>query len=249
MRLAKRVAIVTGGGRGIGRRIVEQFAAEGASVVIGDIDPEVGQAAAEEIDAAVPGKIGFVKVDVKQRDEIFQLVESTQQEFGRVDILVNNAGICSLTGIEEMTEQEWDDMLNINLRGVFFCSQAVTPIMKRQKAGTILNMASLAGKVGGVVVGAHYAASKAGVMCLTKSFAKALAPYGVRVNAISPGPIETAMTADWPAEMRANFAQQTPLGRFAQPEDISEAALFLVADGARHITGEILDVNGGLIMD
>jgi 3-oxoacyl-[acyl-carrier protein] reductase len=249
MRLIGKTAIVTGGADGIGKGIVERFAAEGASVVIGDIDPQVGQATADEIDADAPGKIGFVKLDVTKRDEIFHLVESTQQEFGRVDILVNNAGICSLTGIEEMTEPEWDTMLNINLRGVFFCSQAVTPIMKRQKAGTILNMASLAGKVGGVVVGAHYAASKAGVICLTKSFAKALAPYGVRVNAISPGPIETAMTAEWSAEMRTNFAKQTPLGRIAQTEDISEAALFLVADGARHITGEILDVNGGLIMD
>jgi 3-oxoacyl-[acyl-carrier protein] reductase len=243
------VAVITGGGQGIGKGMAERFAAEGASVMIGDIDPNVGQATAEEIDAAASGKIGFIKADVKKKDEISHLVESTQQEFGKIDIMVNNAGICSLTGIEEMTEQEWDDMLNINLRGVFFCSQAVTPIMKRQKAGTILNMASLAGKVGGVVVGPHYAASKAGVICLTKSFAKALAPYGVRVNAISPGPIETAMTADWPADMRANFAKQTPLGRFAQAEDISEAALFLVSDGARHITGEILDVNGGLIMD
>lgn len=249
MRLENRVAVITGGGQGIGKGMVERFAAEGASVMIGDIDPNVGQSTAEEIDAAASGKIGFIKADVKKRDEIFHLVESTQQEFGKVDILVNNAGICSLTGIEEMTEQEWDDMLNINLRGVFFCSQAVTPIMKRQKAGTILNVASLAGKVGGVVVGPHYAASKAGVICLTKSFAKALAPYGVRVNAISPGPIETAMTADWPDDMRANFARQTPLGRFAQAEDISEAALFLVSDGARHITGEILDVNGGLLMD
>jgi 3-oxoacyl-[acyl-carrier protein] reductase len=243
------VAVITGGGQGIGKGMAERFAAEGASIMIGDIDPNVGQATAEEIDAAASGKIGFIKADVKKKDEISHLVESTQQEFGKIDIMVNNAGICSLTGIEEMTEQEWDDMLNINLRGVFFCSQAVTPIMKRQKAGTILNMASLAGKVGGVVVGPHYAASKAGVICLTKSFAKALAPYGVRVNAISPGPIETAMTADWPADMRANFAKQTPLGRFAQAEDISEAALFLVSDGARHITGEILDVNGGLIMD
>ncbi len=249
MRLDNRVAVITGGGRGIGKEMVARFAAEGASVMIGDIDPDVGQAAAEEIDAAARGTIGFIKADVKKRDEIYHLVEATRQEFGKIDILVNNAGICSLTGIEEMTEQEWDDMLNINLRGVFFCSQAVTPIMKRQKAGTILNMASLAGKVGGVVVGPHYAASKAGVICLTKSFAKALAPYGVRVNAISPGPIETAMTADWPADMRANFAKQTPLGRFAQAEDIAEAALFLVSDGARHITGEILDVNGGLLMD
>ena len=176
-------------------------------------------------------------------------MESVNEEFGRVDILVNNAGICSLTGIEDLSEEEWDEMLNINLRGVFFCSQAVTPIMKKQGHGKILNMASLAGKVGGVVVGAHYAASKAGVICLTKSFAKALAPYGINVNALAPGPIDTAMTQVWPQEMRENFAKQTPLGRFAQTEDLTEAALFLLSDGARHITGEILDVNGGLLMD
>ena len=249
MRFKERVAIITGGGQGMGKAIAERLASEGASVVISDINPETAREVAQKIESSFQTRASSRKTDVKKRDDIFDLVESVHKEFGKIDILVNNAGICSLTGIEDLSEEEWDEMLNINLRGVFFCSQAVTPIMKKQGHGKILNMASLAGKVGGVVVGAHYAASKAGVICLTKSFAKALAPYGVNVNALAPGPIDTAMTQVWPQDMRENFAKQTPLGRFAQTEDISEAALFLLSDGARHITGEILDVNGGLLMD
>ena len=249
MRFKERVAIITGGGQGMGKAIAERLASEGASVVISDINPETAREVAQKIESSFQTRASSKKTDVKKRDDIFDLVESVHKEFGKIDILVNNAGICSLTGIEDLSEEEWDEMLNINLRGVFFCSQAVTPIMKKQGHGKILNMASLAGKVGGVVVGAHYAASKAGVICLTKSFAKALAPYGVNVNALAPGPIDTAMTQVWPQDMRENFAKQTPLGRFAQTEDISEAALFLLSDGARHITGEILDVNGGLLMD
>ncbi len=249
MKFKERVAIITGGGQGMGKAIAERLASEGATVAISDINEEAAVEVAREIESSYQTRASSRKTDVKKRDDIFELVESVNKEFGRVDILVNNAGICSLTGIEDLSEEEWDDMLNINLRGVFFCSQAVTPIMKKQGHGKILNMASLAGKVGGVVVGAHYAASKAGVICLTKSFAKALAPYGVNVNALAPGPIDTAMTQVWPQEMRDDFAKQTPLGRFAQTEDLSEAALFLLSDGARHITGEILDVNGGLLMD
>jgi 3-oxoacyl-[acyl-carrier protein] reductase len=250
MRFKDKVAIVTGSARGLGKEIAQGLAREGASLVVSDIEENALVKTAEELTSSFGTRVEAIQANVKRRDEICALVKSADQTFGRIDILINNAGICSLRGIEEVTEEEWDEMMNVNLRGVFFCSQAVTPLMKRQGSGTILNMASIAGKVGGVVVGPHYSASKAGVICLTKSFAKALAPYGIRVNAVSPGPTDTEMTREWPQDLRENFAKQIPLGgRFAESRDICEAALFLVSDGARFITGEILDVNGGLLMD
>jgi 3-oxoacyl-[acyl-carrier protein] reductase len=250
MRFKKKVAIITGSARGMGKEIAKGLAAEGASVIVSDINEVAAKEAAEEIRSSFKAGVVPVRTDVKKKNEIQALVKYAEQEFGRIDILVNNAGICSLRAIEDVTEEEWDEMLDINLRGVFFCSQAVTPVMKRQQKGTILNLTSLAGKVGGVVVGPHYSASKAGVICLTKSFAKALAPYGVRVNAVSPGPVDTEMTRVWPRDMRENYARQVPLGgKFADMRDVSEAAFFLLSDKACHITGEILDVNGGLLMD
>ena len=186
---------------------------------------------------------------MSNRDDVYSLVEFGMQSFGHIDILVNNAGICPLTTIEDITQQEWDEVLNINLRGVFFCCQAATPIMKEQRRGRILSLASIAGKIGGISAGVHYSVSKAGVICLTKAFARALAPFGVTVNALAPGPIDTPMTQAFPPDVRANFAQTTPLGRLGDVEDITEAALFLLSDAAKHITGEILDVNGGLLMD
>jgi 3-oxoacyl-[acyl-carrier protein] reductase len=250
MRFKGKVAILTGSARGLGKEIAKGLAAEGALVIISDINEVEAEETAAGISSSFETRVVPVMADVKKKHQIEALVKYTEQEFGRIDILVNNAGICSLRRIEEVTEEEWDEMLDINLKGVFFCSQAVTPVMKRQQNGNILNMASIAGKVGGVVVGPHYSASKAGVICLTKSFAKALAPYGVRVNGISPGPVDTEMTRAWPKDILENYAKQVPLGgRFADTRDICEAALFLISDAARHITGEILDVNGGLLMD
>jgi len=243
------VSIITGSGQGIGKKIAQRLASEGASVVISDIDTETARETAREIESSFGIKVASIKTDVKKRDEIQKLVDFTVKEFGKIDILVNNAGICSLTGIEDISEEEWNGVIDVNLKGVFFCSQAVVPVMKGQGQGRILNMASLAGKVGGIAVGAHYAASKAGVICLTKSFAKALAPFGVRVNAIAPGPVDTAMTQAFPPEAREELVGQCPLGRLADTEDIAEAALFLLSDAAKHITGEILDINGGTLMD
>ncbi len=171
------------------------------------------------------------------------------RDFGQIDILFNNAGIMYPTPVEDISEEEWDEVLDVNLRGVFFCCQAVTPIMKKRRQGKILNIASLAGKVGGIVAGAHYSASKAGVICLTKTFARELAPFGVTVNGIAPGPVDTDMGRLFSPQAREDLIQKCPLGRFADTEDIAQAALFLVSDGAKHITGAILDVNGGMLMD
>jgi len=249
MRFEKKVAIVTGGGQGIGKAVAQGLASEGASVVISDINMEAASETAKEIEESLQVKALAIQTDVKKKDDIHSLVGVAEKEFGKIDILFNSAGICKRIDIEDISEEEWNHMIDINLRGVFLCSQAVMPIMKRQQQGRILNMASLAGKVGGIAVGAHYSASKAGVICLTKSFARALGPYGITVNALAPGPVETAMIQDWPQDVRDDMARQAPLGRIAQTEDVAEPALFLLSDAAKHITGETLDINGGILMD
>ena len=249
MRFQGKTAIITGGARGIGRAVAEGLVAKGASVVISDMDMESASKAAGEIKEAFGGRVLPFKADVKAKADILSLVESTMKEFGRVDILFNNAGICTSPPIEEITEEEWDEMMAVNLRGVFLCSQAVMSIMKEQKQGRILNMASLAGKVGGLAAGAHYSASKAGVICLTKSFARTLAPYSVTVNGLAPGPVDTDMLQTLPKDRKELMLEQCPLGRFADTADVAGAALFLLSDAARHITGTTLNLNGGILME
>ena len=249
MRFEGKVGIVTGGGQGIGEQIARRLAQEGASVIIGDINADAAARVAGEIGQAAGKKALHRKTDVRVKQDITALTDMGVEEFGRIDILVNNAGICKSTPIENISEDEWDEMLNINLKGVFLCSQAMMPVLKKQKSGRILNMASIAGKVGGLAAGAHYSASKAGVICLTKTFAKALAPYGVTVNAIAPGPVATEMLDTFTDEARAGLLGQILTGRFADISDISEAALYLLSDAARHVTGETLNVNGGMFMD
>lgn len=250
MRFTGRLAIVTGGARGLGREIARGLAAEGASVILADINLREAEHTAAAIDAVSGSRVVPLLCNVANTADIQAMRTFAEQEFGRIDILVNNAGLCSLKGIEALGEQDWDEMLDVNLKGVFFCSQAVTPLMKKQGTGSILNLSSIAGKVGGLVVGPHYAASKAGVICLTQSFARALAPFGVRVNAVAPGPVDTEMSRAWPEEVKEGFAGNIPLGgRFAEIREVCAAALFLLSEAAGYITGEILDVNGGLLMD
>jgi 3-oxoacyl-[acyl-carrier protein] reductase len=249
MRFKDKVVIVTGSAQGIGREIARRLATEGASVVISDINLDAARKTAKEIESSSKTTVRSIQTDMKKGGEIRNLMESTVTDFGQIDILVNNAGILYLTAIEDISEEEWDEVLNVNLRGVFFCSQAVSPFMKQRHQGGILNISSIAGKIGGTAAGAHYSVSKAGVICLTKMFARALAPFGVRVNAIAPGPVDTAMTEIYPSQAREDLIKMCPLGRFADTGDIAEAALFLLSDGAKHITGEIMDVNGGMLMD
>jgi len=248
MKLRDRIALVTGAGRGIGRAIAIALAREGANVVVNDVDIQLAREAADEI--RVKGLKAFpIKADVSNSTEVVEMVETIIKMFDRIDILVNNAGIFSSVPLDNMTENEWDKVMNINLRGVFLCSQSVMKFMKKQRSGKIVNIASLAAKIGGIFAGANYAASKAGVICLTKSLAKQLARYGINVNAVAPGTIETEMTADWPKEVKESFLRQIPLGRFGKPEEVAETVLFLVSDGANYITGETIDVNGGILMD
>ena len=248
MRLLGKKALITGAGRGLGRAIAVAFAVEGADVAVWDLDQE----GARETEGLVKG-LGrnalALQVDVSDGGQVKQGVASVLESFGSLDILVNNAGICPVRKWEEITEEEWDLVMAVNLKGAFLCSQAVTPMMKDQNGGRIINLGSVAGKVGGIASGAHYAVSKAGVICLTKSTARALAPHGITVNALAPGVIETVMTRELSQGDWDDYLASIPLGRIGAPDDLARAALFLASDDAAYITGEILDVNGGMLMD
>jgi 3-oxoacyl-[acyl-carrier protein] reductase len=168
-------------------------------------------------------------------------------EWGRIDVLVNNAGICPVTPPLEISSEEWDQVLAINLKGAFLCSQAVVPLMRARRRGKIVNIASSAGQMGGIAVGLHYSASKAGILGLTKALARLLAPE-IQVNAISPGTTESEMTRGWDEAAIANIVRQIPAGRLGRPSDIARVALFLASEDADFITGQTLSVNGGLLM-
>jgi NAD(P)-dependent dehydrogenase (short-subunit alcohol dehydrogenase family) len=241
-KLAGKVALVTGGGRGIGRAIATHFAAAGAAVGIADIDLAQAQQTATQIN----GRTLALGLNVAVKTEVVAAVEGMIEHFGQLDILVNNAGIVTYCSIEDCSEEVWEHTMAVNLKGPFLCSQAVLPHMKARKQGTIINMTSMAAKTGGIAAGPPYAASKAGVYTLTIGLARALAPYRIRVNGIAPGVIDTAMTQ---ASEHADLSNQIPLGEKGTPDDVAYCALFLASDEARHITGEIIDVNGGLFMD
>jgi 3-oxoacyl-[acyl-carrier protein] reductase len=248
MRLKDRVAIVTGAARGIGHAIAVALAREGARVAAWDLDlvqldDPVGQVRARG------GEVLALSVDVTRKEQIQEAVEQVLARWGRIDILVNNAGIYEVLPIEAISEEQWDRVLAVNLKGAFLCCQAVIPAMKRQGSGSIVSMASSAGKSGGTLSGAHYAVSKAGVICLTKQLARELGPYSITANAVAPGRIDTPMIHLASDEENEAFRLRTPLGRLGTPEDVAGAVVFLVSDEASFITGEIVDVNGGLLID
>ncbi len=242
MRLAGQVAIVTGGGGGIGKATCLAFARAGAEIVIPEVNIANAEAAAAEIQA-LGRKCKVIETDVSNGESVRTMVRQTLAEFGRIDILVNNAGIFSYTRIDACTEEEWDRMMAVNLKGPFLCSQAVMETMKTQRSGRIINLGSLAGQVGGIVASAPYSASKAGVMCLTKSLARVLGEYGITVNSIAPGIAATEMAKNHP-----DMTAQIPLGRVADASEIATAILFLASEEGRYLTGATLDVNGGIRM-
>jgi len=245
--LQGRVALITGAARGIGRAVALTLARDGADVVVVDTDLE----GAEETAGRLHGRRALAaQADVSSEESVRGLYSTALAELGRLDILVNNAGIFRMTDPLDITAEEWDRVMAVNARGTFLMCREALRHMKASGHGTIINIASTAGKSGGsVMAGVHYAASKAVVICLTKSLAKYAAPQGIRVNAVAPGPTVTEMTAAWGAEANARIAEQIPLGRYADPQEVAEAVAFLASDRAGFITGEIVDVNGGLIMD
>lgn len=249
MKSEQKTAIVTGGAKGIGQQVALKLAGEGIVVFIADMAEDLARQTVQMIKDTSNNEAFAVKTDVGNKADVTHLMDTVAEKFGRIDILFNSAGICSRTALEDISEDEWDQVLDINLKGTFLTSQAALPLMKQQPGGSILNMASMAGKVGGVAVGAHYSASKAGIICLTKSFAKALAPYKISVNALAPGPVETDMIQDWPVDLKQTMANQCPMGRLAEIPDVVEAAMFLLSDRAGYITGQTLNINGGLYMD
>ncbi len=246
--MRERTALVTGAGRGIGAAIAGALATQGARVALADVDSAAAQATAEALVAAGHEAMA-IRLDVTDRCAVWAAVAAVRERWGAIDILVNNAGICPLRPFEEIDEAEWDRVLAVNLKGAFLCAQAVAPGMRERRYGRIVNLASVAGKMGGLMVGAHYAASKGGLIALTLSLARTYAPYGITVNAVAPGTASTEMTHGWSAETLDGLRRSIPLGRLAQPDDVAAAVVFLAGEAAGYITGEVLDVNGGLLMD
>jgi len=246
---AGQTAIVTGAARGFGRAIVRRLARGGARVVVGDIN----LAGAEETVALVKkdgNEAMAVKTDVASAESVAALVKAALTHYGdRVDILVNNAAIWTNVPTEELAEDDWDRMVNVNMKGVFLCAKAVIPIMKRQRKGHIVNIASVAVRTGGTYAGIHYVASKGGVLAMTKKLGKELGQYGIVVNGINPGTSGTEMTKDWPQSIMEGIVKNTPLGRLVAPEDIADVVGFLASDAARFVHGETVEVNGGILCD
>jgi NAD(P)-dependent dehydrogenase (short-subunit alcohol dehydrogenase family) len=246
--LNDHVAVVSGAARGVGLACARRIADLGAHVVLTDVDAATGTEAAQAL-CADGLRASFAPLDVSDVAAIRACVSDVAANFGRIDVLVNNAGICLLADIEDVTEQHWDRTFQVNLKGTFFLSQAIVPHMKSQRRGRIINVASVAARSGGTLPLAPYAASKAGIVSLTKTFASRLAPYGVNVNAVAPGPVDTDLTRSWTDEQRERARSVIPWGRFATAEEVAAVVAFLAGPGAAYMTGTTVDINGGLRMD
>lgn len=245
IRLDGKIALVTGAAAGIGRAIAEGMAESGARVVVADIDYAAAEAVAEQIG----GGAFALELDVSDVSACHAAVAEIIKRAGGIDILVNNAGICPLKPIEEVDAAFFDRLFAVNTRGAFFLSQAAAQDMKARQTGRIINISSVGGRTGGTLAVSVYAATKAALFSLTKSFATYLAPYGT-ANSIAPGPSHTALTQSWNAdEALATIAGTIPLKRLGEPDDFKAAAVFLASDGASYITGATLDINGGFRMD
>ena len=244
MRLEGKVALVTGGGRGLGEVICRTLAREGAHIAVSDINLADAERVATAI-RRVGSKAVAIKADVSSQKEVKAMVAQAIEALGTIDILVNNAGICHQGSVAEMSEETWDKVLDVNLKGTFLCSREVMPTLKEKRSGKVVSLGSLAGQVGGLVVGANYSASKAGVICFTKALAKELAPFGINVNCIAPGVIDTEMTQAFPRE---EMTKSIPLRKLGEPQDVADAVLFLVSQESKYITGQTISVNGGIFM-
>lgn len=243
--LEGKTALVTGAGRGIGKAIAMHFAKEGANIAFTDLKIDENVKATEDEIAALGVKVKGYASNAADFDDTHKVVEQIKEDFGVIDILVNNAGITRDGLMMRMTEQQWDMVINVNLKSAFNFTHALTPIMMRQRSGSIINMSSVVG-VSGNAGQANYSASKAGMIGLTKSMAKEIGSRGIRVNAIAPGFIITDMTGALSEEVRNEWAKQIPLRRGGTPEDVANAALFLASDLSSYVSGQVIHVCGGM---
>lgn len=244
--LESKNAVVTGAAAGIGKAIAMLFAGEGSAVAIWDLDAETAEETAEEI-RSTGGVARAYGVDVSQWEDVSDAAKKVAADFGSVHILVNNAGITRDNLLIRMSDEEWNRVLDVNLKGAFHVTKAFVPGMLRQRAGKIISISSVVGLMGNPGQ-ANYAASKAGILGLTKSLAKELAPRGICVNAIAPGFIQTRMTEALTEDQKQALAGRIPLGRLGQPQDVANAALFLASELSDYVTGQILIVDGGMAM-
>lgn len=246
-KLLDKVAIVTGGARGIGGSIASAFAAEGADVIIADVlGPDEAASVLESIEG-VGRRSLLVRTDVSDEQQVRAMVDRAYEEFGHVDVLVNDAGTVSQCFFHELSVQEWDRVMSINLRGVFLCTRFVVPRMLERGNGKIINVASQLGQIGGTEM-AHYSASKAGVIGFTKALAREVSPKGIHVNAIAPGPILTEMLAEETKEWAAKKLSELPMGRFGEAHEVAPTAVFLASDDSSYYVGQTLCPNGGDVM-
>jgi 3-oxoacyl-[acyl-carrier protein] reductase len=246
MRLAGKVAVVTGGGRGIGREIAMTLAGEGADIVIWDVNPTDAQNTCREIES-LGRKTLADQVDVTNYESVEAAINKILDKCGKIDILVNNAGITKDNLLLRMSQQEWDAVINVNLKGTFNCTKAVFRPLSKQRSGRIINIASIIGIIGNYGQ-ANYAASKAGIIALTKTSARELASRNVTVNAIAPGFIQTEMTAKLSDDVKAKMMEAIPMAKLGTPRDVANACLFLASNEADYITGQTIVVDGGMVM-
>ena len=242
-----RVAIITGGSRGIGRAIAELMASRGADLVIADYQFDLAKITASEIAERTSQKVIAVEVDVSNLEMAQAMAKTVVDEFGKIDILVNNAGITRDDLLMRMKESDWDDVININLKGAWNCSKAVLRPMMKKRYGRIVNISSVSGQAGQAGQ-TNYSASKAGLIGFTKAMAREVATRGITVNAVAPGFIPTALTNELPNELKDYILTATPMGRMGKPEEIAYAVAFLASDEASYITGQVLGVDGGMVM-
>ena len=246
MRLKDKIALVTGGGTGIGRATAIRFAQEGAKVVICSASEDSVKKAEKEL-AEIGGEVLAIQADVSNGEDVANVVAKTLDNYGTIDILINNAGLTRDNIFLRMSEDEWDQVIKVNLKGAFLFTKACTKVMLKKKQGRIINITSVIGVIGNAGQ-ANYAASKAGVIGLTKSIAKELASRTITVNAIAPGFITTDMTDQLSEEQKQAALSEIPLGRFGDPKDIADLAVFLASENASYITGQVLHVDGGMVI-